>query len=441
MKRLAGVLWLGLACVCAPVQAEDLVTIYALARQNEPLLRQARAVLDSVKESEPIARSALLPNIAAGSSLNRVYSDTHKSPTGFTGTDNFNDANLSLSLVQPLYRRDRWIRLEQTRDLISGAQADYEAAQQDLVFRTSDAYFRVLYSLDNLRFATANREATARQLDQAKQRFDVGLVAKTDVLEAQASFDGARATEIAARNAVDNTWEALLQIIGYQKPMTLARLKANIPLDPPTPDDINAWAENAQQNNLGILAAKSGVEVARKAIDVEQSGHYPTLDFVTSYSYDDTSGNRGVRTDTGVFGLQLSVPLYQGGGVTARTNQAGYNLQAAQEGLDAKRRTLERNVKDAFHSVASAIIQVEALKATVVSSRSALEATQAGYEVGTRTIIDVLNVQRTLFENESKYALARYDYILSGLKLKQAASILGEEDVRRINAWLEPAGK
>jgi len=437
MKKPVGILLLIPILLAPPAQAEDLAQIYQLAMDNDPTLKAVYAQLNSTKETKPQAKALLLPNISIGGDASRVHLDTQKSPTFVTGTRSFNDKSAAISLVQPVYHRDRWIQLEQTDSLIAGAEADYAAAQQDLIFRTAQAYFNILDAKEVLRAAEGNRKAIERQLDQAKQRFEVGLIAITDVYEAQAAFDGARSEEIAAQNQVNNAWEALFQVIGPVPVRELADLKAEFPLKLPQPADINQWAETAQQQNLLVIAAQNDVEFAKQNIELQRSGHYPTLDLVGSYGRDDSSGSLGSKVDTGVIGLQLSVPLYQGGGVVAATRQARYDFQGTQDILDAQRRAVNRQVHDAYRGVETSIAQVEALQATVVSAKSAVEATEAGYEVGTRTIIDVLNVQRNLFESESAYATARYSYVLRGLQLKLAASILSEGDLNNINTWLE----
>jgi len=437
MRKTISVCLLLLFGAAPMASALDLIQTYELAVQNDPTLRQALADYESAKETRPQAKAQLLPNLSVNGDANRVYQDTRKSPTGRTGSDTFNSSGISIDLFQPVYRRDRFYQLQQTDDLIASADAQYLAAEQDLMYRTAQAYFGILDAQENVKFAEANKKAIARQLDQAKQRFEVGLIAITDVHEAQAAYDGARSTEIAAKNDVDSAWEALLQIIGPRPVEEIATLKPDFPLTPPEPADLEQWSETALKQNLSVLAAYHRAELARKGIEVQRSGHYPTLDLVASYGVDDTTGDAASRFDTGVIGLQLAVPLYQGGGVSSRVRQAQYDFQSAQDSLDAQRRSVDRVVKDAYRGVETSISQVEALAATVVSSQSALEATEAGYEVGTRTIIDVLNVQRNKFDADRNYAVARYAYILNGLLLKGAASILSPDDLKQVNVWLQ----
>ncbi|MEN8166888.1 MAG: TolC family outer membrane protein, partial [Pseudomonadota bacterium] len=290
---------------------------------------------------------------------------------------------------------------------------------------------------DDLRVAQAEREATGRQMEQAQQRFDVGLIAITDVHEAQAAHDSARALEIAADNSLDNAWEALFEIIGPEAKTSLDKLGDKLPLKPPVPNDLEEWSNTAQQQNFDIIATRSNVESIRQDIEVSRSGHFPTLDLVGGYNLRRTDNDIGTEADTGSIGLELAIPLYSGGGVSARTEQARANHRAAQQNLDQTRRAVNRQVRDAFRGMLSTISRVEALKAATVSAKSALESTQAGYEVGTRTIVDVLNVQRNLFSSQRDYLRSRYDYIVNGLSLKSAAGNLSEEDLVLVNTWLE----
>jgi outer membrane protein len=419
-------------------QAEDLISIYQLALQNDPQLQEAKEKLNAAREAKSLARSQLLPTIGVGASADAVNRDM-KTLQGATVDDkeDYKQTSLGLNLTQPIYRRDRYVQLEQADSTIAQAEAQYAAAEIDLMVRSTTAYFNILSAEDDLRVAKAEREATGRQLEQAQQRFDVGLIAITDVHEAQAAYDAARAAEIAAENGLDNAWEALFEIIGSQPKSNLAKLGEGLKLIPPVPNDLQDWSETAQQENFSILAATANLEALNQEVEVSRSGHYPTLDLVGSYSVNRNDSDTGTETDIGSIGLSLEVPIYTGGAVSAQTRQARANYRAAQQGLDQTRRGVNRQVRDAFRGVLSSISQVEALKAATISAQSALESTQAGYEVGTRTIVDVLNVQRNLFSSQRDYLNSRYDYIINGLSLKSAAGNLSEEDLRRVSSWLE----
>ncbi len=433
-KRLASVvactlLWLPL------VQAEDLMQVYRLAVQNDAQLKAARATRDSTLESRPQAMAQLLPNLYLSGDANRVHSDVLSSSSG-SGSSSYNTSSLGLSLSVPVYRRELWVQLDQADDQIAQAEAVYAAAEQELIIRTAQAYFDILSAQDSLEFANAESAAIARQLDQAKQRFDVGLIAITAVHEAQAAYDQSRADQILAENTLDNAWEALFEIT-RKKVKSLAALDENLKLTKPQPQNIERWGQKALQQNLSIRAAAEATALARKNIKVQQSGHYPSLDLVGSHNRSRSTSASGTDANTSSIGVQLTLPLYAGGAVTSLTRQARYELEAAQESLDKERRSVTRQVRDAYRGVLASISAVNALKASTISTRSALEATEAGFEVGTRTMVDVLNSQRDLYRSLSNYANVRYNYILSGLKLKQAAGSVSAEDLKRITAWLK----
>ncbi|MCG7984160.1 MAG: TolC family outer membrane protein [Candidatus Thiodiazotropha lotti] len=419
-------------------QADDLMSVYRLALENDPQLQAAKEQLNSARESKSLARSQLLPTIGLGATYDAVRSDLKTlQGTSVDDTSTYRESGLGLNLTQPIYRRDRLVQLEQSDSTIAQAEADFASSEIDLMVRSTTAYFDILSAEDDLRVANAEREATGRQLEQAQQRFDVGLIAITDVHEAKAAYDAARASEIAAENSLDNAWEALFEIIGTKAKSELAKLGDGLLLNPPVPNSLTDWSDTAQQQNYSIIAARSSLKVLEQEIDVSKSGHYPTLDLVGGYSLNRSDSDRATEADTAKIGLSLEVPIYTGGAVSASTRQSQANYRAAQQSLDQTRRAVNRQVRDAFRGVLSTISQVEALKAATVSAQSALESTQAGYEVGTRTIVDVLNVQRNLFSSQRDYLNSRYGYILNGLALKSAAGTLSESDLETVNGWLE----
>lgn len=418
-------------------QGMDLMRVYELAKENDPQIRQVREQLGSARESKPQAQALLLPSLSLGGGADLVHQDTRSSALGRTGTDNYSQYDLSVRLNQAVYHRDFWIRLDQSDDTIAQAEAELASAEIDLMVRTAVAYFNVLSAADDLRTATAEKEANARQLEQSQQRFDVGLIAITDVHESQAAFDNSVASEISAVNALSNAWETLREIVGdLNEP--IAKLGLELPLKPPEPADVEEWAATALQQNYSIVAAGYATDLAKKEIEVQNSGHYPIVDLVGSYGRNDSNSDFGSDVDTGIIGLELSVPLYTGGAVDSRTRQARFEYQAALEVLDQRRRAVNRQVRDAYRGVLSTISRVKALASTVVSFESALESTQAGLEVGTRTTVDVLTVTRSLYQAQRDYARTRYDYIVNGLLLHQAASTLTPELIQKANGWLSP---
>ena len=417
--------------------AEDLIGIYDLAVKSDPTLREAEQTLFATREDKPQARALLLPNF--GLSGNVQYTDIHTQGNSVVGSfdrsDRYSSYGGQAVLNQSVFNRGDWVRLSQTDNTIAQAEAEYRNAQIDLMVRTTQAYFEVLRAADAVRVGEALVAADERQLEQSKQRFEVGLVAITDVNDSQAAYDRSRANLITAENDLDNAWEALRRIIGPVS-VPLDRLGDRLPLAPPEPNDINVWAETALSNNYAIIAAKQSAEAARKGIEIERSGYYPSVGMQAGYDLARSGSDFGTDSDTAFVGLNLNVPIYQGGAVASRTRQAGHDFRAAQDRLDQQRRAVINQVKDAFRGIISSISDVKARQAAIVSARSSLESTQAGLEVGTRTQVDVLNAQRQLFQAEFDYLSARYDYIINGVRLHQATSTLTRDVLAKGNAWL-----
>lgn len=428
---------LALALPAVAPEAQDLLATYELALQRDPRLREAEATRNAVLETKPQSIAQLLPTLSITGNLNRNSLLTKTSPIiGLTGQNvGFWDSSASVNLQQPIYRHEFWVQLSQADNQIAQAEATYAAEQQNVALRTAQAYFDVLLAQDGVEFALAEKQSIERQLEQAKARFEVGLIAITDVNEAQAGFDLARANVIKAENELDNAREALREIIG-EFDESLSGLASEIPLNRPEPANIEDWNKRAQENNLNIIAARNRSEQAKKGIDLQFAGHLPSIDLVGSAAFTDTNRPRGISTEGQIIGMQVTVPLYQGGAVNSRVRQARYEFEAALENLDTQRRSVTRQVKDAYRRILSSIGQVDAYKAAVVSAQSALEATEAGFEVGTRTMVDVLVEQRNLYRAKLDYARARYEYVVSSLSLKQASSLLGRGDMELVNRWL-----
>ncbi len=415
--------------------AQDLLEIYELALQNDPVLKQSHVGQLAVGESKNQSIANFLPNVSATgiSNLSRL---TNKRVTyQGSGIQKYSDNNFNLNLTQPLFHWEHWIQLSQSDNQLAQAEADYQAELQKLMVKITEAYFNVLSAEDNFEFSRSEKQATARQLEQAKQRFAIGLIDIIEVRETQAAFDGTIANEIEAANNVDNQKEALTEIIGEQD-IRLNNLGENIPLAKPEPDDISAWSSSAEVGNFSIISAFNQMEFSRKSIDLQRTGHLPKLDLVASLGEYDTSSNFGLRGSTEVVGVRLNVPLFEGGAVNSRTQQAAYKYQQAKEQLTAAKRAVNRQVKDAYRGITSSISRVEALKTAVRSAETALQATQAGFEVGVRTLVEVLNEQRNLYRAKRDYSRTRYDYLLNSIKLKQAASSLAQEDLEQINRLL-----
>ena len=437
MKSLRLSIMVALLCGVASVNAEDLLDVFALAEDNDPTYLQAKAEYRAALEAKPQALSQLLPLINLSANTRR--NEQQVTQEGFFGAQGdfvFNSHGYQISLTQPLFRFDRFVAIQQADSSVQQAAAELSVAQQELIVRIAQRYFDVLASKDNLTFAQAEVKSLGRQLDQANQRFEVGLSAITDVTEAQAGFDLATAREIVAQNAIDNAYEAIRELTGLYITDYTA-LDGDVPLVKPDPATIEDWTETALSQNFSITAAKFATEAAQKEINVQRSGHLPTLDLVAARNYDSTGGRfGGARIKNDAIGVELNLPLFTGGLVNSQTRQALENYNAAIQSLEQARRSAQRLTREAYLGVISGISQVNALNQAVISSETALEATEAGFEVGTRTTVDVVSTQRALSDARRNYAQARYDYILNSLRLKQAAGTLAPDDLSQINNWL-----
>ncbi|MBK1642154.1 type I secretion protein TolC [Chromatium okenii] len=421
-------------------QAEDLIQIYDIAVENDPALREAEQTLFATRELKPQAQALLLPSVAVSGEVQQqnVESTGNGTYGRFDRTDRYSTQNAQAVFKQSVFNRANWMTLQQSDHIIAQAEAEYRNTQIELMVKTTEAYFNVLRAADAVTVQEALLRANERQLEQSKQRFEVGLVAITDVNESQAAFDRSRADVITSKNVLNRVWEALRAIVGPIK-LPLARLGEQLPLSPPEPNDITTWAETALRGNFGIIAASEAANAAKGKIDIERSGHYPTVSMQAGYDLSRSGAEYNTDADTGFVGLSVNVPIFQGGSVTSRTRQAGFQYRAAQDRLDQVRRLVDQQVKDAFRGILTSIEDIRARQAAVVSARSALESTQAGLEVGTRTQVDVLNAQRNLFQAEFDYMDARYNYIINGVKLHQATSTLTRDVLEKGNAWLNPA--
>jgi outer membrane protein len=418
-----------------PTSAADLQEIYRLALEHDAQYRQVIAANRATQEQKPQALSQLLPNVSlsAGTQNQNIASS---GGFGFGGEFDTNTHNYNFSLNQPVFRWDRYLQLRQAQSFIEQSNAQLRAAELNLIVRVADTYFNILAALDSLAFAQAEKRSLSRQLEQTNQRFEVGLTAITDVQEAKAGYDRAVAAEIAAENNVDNTREALREIIDDYI-MDFATLKEEIPLVHPDPDSIEEWTNTALEQNPDILAGMHAVEAARQQVSINRAGHLPSLDLQASMGYNKSGGRFGDNKNKSEnIGLQLTVPMFQGGAVSSRARQAIHQLDQELERLTQTRRASQRSTRQAYLGVLSGISQVEALRQAVLSSETALQATQAGYEVGTRTAVDVIAAERNVYQNKRDYARARYDYLVNTLRLKQAAGILATDDVARVNELL-----
>ncbi|CAI2313592.1 efflux RND transporter outer membrane protein VpoC [Vibrio parahaemolyticus] len=420
--------------------ADSLAEIYDLAKQNDPQLLSVAAQRDRAFEAITSSRSALLPQINLTAGYNLTRGDTEYDSNLISDVSNDSNAlTAGVNFSQELYNRASWITLDTAEKSARQADATYAAAQQGLILRVSQAYFEVLRAQDNLVFVRAEKAAVGRQLEQTKQRFEVGLSAITDVHDAQAQYDAVLADEVLAENDLINSYESLREITG-QEHKNLNVLDTNRFSATRTNSPAETLIDEAKTKNLSLLSARISQDIARDNISLASSGHLPTLSLDGGYNYGDTSNSaRDNTTDNFNIGVNLAVPLYTGGYVTSQTKQAEFAYVAASEDLEAQYRSVVKDVRAQNNNINASIGALKAYEQSVVSARSALEATEAGFDVGTRTIVDVLDATRRLYDANKNLSDARYNYILSVLQLRQAVGTLSEQDILDVDAGLKPA--
>jgi len=457
---------LGLATLAHSAQAADLLEVYQRALQADPQIREAEATKLATMEAKPQARAGLLPQLTASGSLERSNQDINRTqltaivgengeptnvlvPVNINARSNLNSSQYQVRLTQTLFRWDRWATLHRADKQVAQAEIDYKAAQQDLVARVAQRYFDVLAAEDTVKAAQATLEALSRQLDQANKRFEVGLIAITDVQEARAAHDQASADLIADKRALASAQEYLREITGGPVD-DLAGPKDDIPLQSPAPEDVEKWVAAALDQNLSVLSARLATDIAREDIDVARAGHLPSLDLYAQRTASSDAGNQTSRrgdtpgtrspadgdTTIDAIGIQITFPIYSGGAVSSEVRQRVYQHRAARERSERTARDTERAARDAYLSVISDIARVQALRQAVESSQTALQATEAGFEVGTRTTIEVLDSRRQLFQAQTNYYRSRYDYIIAVLQLRLATGSLSVDDLQEVNGWL-----
>ena len=442
-------------------QAESLRDIYELALQNDAQLKAEEAQYLARKETENLSRAALLPQVSSSYSYRERDADNKGEARDFTQpgfpvyralstTDTTIDGYV-LSLNQALFNLPAWFSFKSGKEISKEAEATFAANQQNLIVRVVEAYLLVLRAQDNLTASRAQERAFERQLEQSQQRFEVGLIAITDVYEAQAAFDLSRVNRIVDENNVQVALERLSVLTG-QEPGTLNVLKEDLPLNLPDPIDRAAWVDFSLQNNFNLQAARHQEEAARQNAMANRMEHAPKVSGGYEYQNFDTSGSLDVKPDTGfntspdgnleenVLQLRVDLPLYSGGAISAKRRQTAQEYNAARENLINLTRNTVTATRSLHMTVISDVSRVEARKQSIVSSQSAVDATQAGYEVGTRNVVDVLNAQNTLFIAQRDYFNSRYDYIVNMLRLKEQAGTLSPEDIYNFDAYLVPPG-
>jgi len=440
--------------------AKDLIGVFEDAVHNDPVIRQADANRLAARESKPQALAALLPQLNGTAGITRDHSSGFESQifevAGSSGSPQLVVARTadqidntiqqwSLNLRQNVFSWSNWMALKAASHEVAQAEANYAAAEQQLILRVSQAYFAVLTAIDTLDADQTSLEAIARQLDQANKRFEVGLIAITDVEDAKAARDSAASTVITAKRTLATSEDQLQEITG-QKYDSLAKPGDNMPLNNPDPADQSRWVNISLEQNLSLISSRLSADIARENVRVAFGGHLPTLDLVAGRSWNYTSSdqifdgqpfsNVDSKVNDRQIGLQFTLPIYSGGFTQSKVRQAQYQWIAAKEGVVQSSRATERQARDAYLGVITGIARVQALRQAVESNRTSLKATEAGYEVGTRTSVDVLNARRLLVQAETDYATARYDYIVSVLQLRLAAGNLDRTQLADLNNWL-----
>lgn len=440
----------------ASARADDLVEIYLAALASDPQVSAAESAMFAAGEGIVQSRAALLPNIAGSASLgDSIGSNTSVTsipqPDGTVrfgpaaGSSDTRSRNYSVTLNQSVYDRANYTRLRAARANSSGFAARYDVALDLLFVRVAEAYFNALTATTNLEAAQAEETAVKRQLDQADQRFEVGLSAITDVHEARARSDAARAAAILAQNQLDDAYEALAELTG--KPVgTLDPLAEEIALVKPSPEQPDSWVETAKEQSPALMARRAELDVARANVDTAKAGHLPRLGFRYDFADGGTWGSRSSNNldfpaesdfrDRGP-NLVLTVPIFEGFATQSRVRQESHNRDQASDFYEQEERAVVRSTRTLFRAVVAGISEVEARRQAQVSANAALEATQAGFEVGTRTIVDVLISQQILFQAQRDYARARHDYLVNTLRLKQTAGTITVADLQLVNALLK----
>lgn len=431
---------------------ETLNDIYESALRNDPVLRAARASFNADRETKNIARGALLPQLAVSGDYKRteindasnstIFIDNNPVNSGATGRIDSDETSYGVSLSQALFDMPSWYNFKSGKALGKSAQAQFAADQQSLIIRVSEAYFNVLRAYDNLQTRSAEERAIKRQLEQTRERFEVGLLPVTDVHEAQAVFDDAAVNKLEARGALNIAFEGL-QVLTGQNHDNLAGLTDAFVATHPQPLNHQDWVDFAISNNYQLKVADLGKDAAYNKAKAAAAARLPKVTGRASYFDSDADGTRYTapfesQQDGHTFVISVTMPIWMGGAVGAQSRQAKQRSIASNQSYTATKRNVIQSSRSLHQLVMTNTARVKARKQSITSADSALQATQAGYEVGTRNIVDVLVAQRSLYQARRNYANARYDYILSMMRLKEVAGQLSPEDINQLNAWLDP---
>jgi outer membrane protein len=435
MKFCRNALALALAAALGPAAAADLAAIYRDSQVSDPVYQSARAQYLAAIEKLPQARAGYLPLLSGTASIFR--NDVDRS----LATDiSYTTKTYAVTLAQPIFRLQNWIAITQAQQQVIQAEATLAGAQQDLGLRVAQAYFDVLLAQDNVALSGTQKSAISEQLAQAKRNFEVGTATIVDTLEAQARYDQSVAKEISDVNDLEVKRRALQVLLG-KLPEGLTPLREPLGLAEPQPNDIEAWVKAASDSSFTIAVARANYEFNRQEVGRQRAGHLPTVDLSASYARADNPatsipGVIGSASNVGAVGFTLSLPIFSGGLTQSRVREALANRERAGQDLESTERGVGQAVRTNFLNVTSGIAQVRALEQALASTQSQLDSTILGRDVGVRTSVDVLNAQQQVFQTRRDLQQARYNYLLSTLKLKAAAGVLAESDIDEVNRTL-----
>ncbi len=418
----------------------SLLDIYSQALAHDPTLASALSANQAAQEIIEQGKALYRPTVNFSADANAVATDIrYLNATTPPGQSNFETYKYGVDMRQPIYRKQNLVQIDQSKTQVSQADKQLHLSQQDLILRVTQSYFEVLIAQDKIDLIGAQKAAILSQLNQANANFEVGSATITDVNEAQARFDLIVAQEIAATNEHQIAKRAVQAITG-EFPQKLATVKANIKASQ-LGQSMDKWLEVAAQNNLNIQIQQDAVKFSEQEVDRLSAGHLPTLDAVASYNYSYANGSASVFSSgnelkTGAIGLQLQIPLYQGGAISSRVRQAALNQQKAKDDVEIARRNTELETQRAYLNLSTSIAQVKAYEQALTSSQSQVDSTKLGYEVGVRTSVDVLNAQQQLFSAKRDLLQARYNYLVNIIRLKAASGVVAEVDLADINQQL-----
>ena len=413
------------------------LSIYQLAEKNDAEILAAYASLQAERETRNQSKGALLPSLILTGEVAANREDIDATTATNSGETSFNSHDVALTLRQPLYRKDLFTDLDITDSKILVAEAEYKAAQQDLITRVLVKFFEALAASDNLDFSISERNAIEEQLEFTKKRYKFGKSTVTDYLEAQAAFDLADAQLIAAQDLKKDTLDAIKEITGIP-PQELAPLGNKFKPVTPDPLDADHWVTEAENKNPTLIAARYQVQTASYEVNRFKSGHYPKFDVVARYGTEETGGRFGdSNIDDASIALQLEFPLYTGGQVNSRVREALNRKQEAQDEMLGTQRSVIRETNKVFRNTITAMNRIKALNAAVKSTETALKSIKAGYKAGTRTNVDILRAQRELYKARLDYSASKYAYVANYFQLKNITGNLSKNDVQIINSWFD----